>query len=174
MILVLIFSTKIFAGGVTDNNDGILGQILVSTGKNQGAKSEGHWTDSGFLKGDKGDAGAIGATGQQGIQGISGQNGIDGKSGTDGKNGTDGKDGAKGDKGDTGKGLKDQYKIGVEFVLKETKRVEYITYYNYDWNNDSREIGFKIKIKLGKGWTETKIEELENRLNKLEKGKEQQ
>jgi hypothetical protein len=86
-------SSLSFAGGVTDNNDGNKGYVLVSTGENNGANSVGTWTDASFLKGDKGDTGA---TGQQGIQGVAGQDG------QNGSNGVDGKDGDKGDKGDAG------------------------------------------------------------------------
>jgi len=82
-----------YAGGVTDNNSGNKGYILVSTGENNGANSIGTWTDPLFLKGDKGD------TGSQGIQGVAGTDGKDGLNGIDGQNGTDG---VKGDKGNTG------------------------------------------------------------------------
>ena len=88
-----LFGGNVFAGGVTDNNSGNKGYILVSTGENNGANSIGTWTDPLFLKGDKGD------TGSQGIQGVAGTDGKDGLNGIDGQNGTDG---VKGDKGNTG------------------------------------------------------------------------
>ena len=113
-------------GGVTDTNDCEEGQILVGTGRNTGARSEGTWVDADFLKGEKGDDGAdgkdgtrglrgykgckgnTGADGTNGIDGINGQNGIngvdgiDGLDGTDGQDGIDGKNGVKGDKGNIG------------------------------------------------------------------------
>lgn len=115
--------TPLFAGGVIDNNSGKLGDILVSTGINNGANSIGTWTDANFLKGEKGDIGLQGIQGVQGLQGIqgtSGINGLNGVNGTDGNdgytpvknidyfdgkdglNGIDGKDGLTGDTGLTG------------------------------------------------------------------------
>ena len=127
----LLFASNVYAGGVTDDNNGNKGYILVSTGENNGANSVGHWTDSSFLKGDKGDTGETGATGQagrDGVDGLNGSNGQDGTNGVDGQNGQDGangingldgqngqdgqagingQDGANGDKGDVGEtGLK--------------------------------------------------------------------
>jgi len=101
-------------GGVTDTNDCEEGQILVGTGRNTGARSEGTWVDADFLKGEKGDDGADGKDGTRGLRGYKGckgntgadgTNGIDGINGQNGINGVDGidgQDGAKGDKGDTG------------------------------------------------------------------------
>lgn len=111
----MFFTTKVFAGGVTDDNNGNKGYILVSTGQNQGANSEGHWTNPSCipeLKGDKGDTGDNGQDGNDGYTPIKrvdyfdGTNGIDGEDGLDGINGLDGKDGLsiKGDTGDTGVG----------------------------------------------------------------------
>jgi hypothetical protein len=126
LVGVLLSVSLVYAGGVTDNNNGILGQVLVSTGENNGTNSVGHWTDASFLKGDTGAQGVAGQDGytpikgvdyfdgKDGINGIDGVNGIDGKDGytpikgidysdgQDGLNGKDGKDGAKGDKGDKG------------------------------------------------------------------------
>jgi hypothetical protein len=122
----LLFASKVYAGGVTDNNNGNKGYILVSTGENNGTNSIGHWTDPSFLKGDTGERGETGATGQDGqagrdgldgqagINGQDGQagrdgqdgiNGLDGQAGRDGQdgiNGQDGQDGINGQKGDTG------------------------------------------------------------------------
>ena len=47
-VLSLVFVSNVFAGGVTDDNNGNKGYILVSTGENNGANSIGHWTDSPF------------------------------------------------------------------------------------------------------------------------------
>jgi len=91
-----LFGGYAYAGGVTDDNDGNKGYILVSTGENNGANSIGTWTDPSFLKGDKGD------TGEQGIAGINGLDGKDGVNGINGIDGMNGLDGVKGDKGETG------------------------------------------------------------------------
>jgi hypothetical protein len=128
IVLLLSVFTNAFAGveTVKDNNDGVLGQILVNTGTRNGQSDVGTWTDPSFLKGDKGDTGATGQQGIQGIagingtngidginglngdpgiQGIQGFNGVDGKNGLDGLNGLngiDGLNGVAGVKGDTG------------------------------------------------------------------------
>lgn len=114
--LVFGMTSIVFAGGVTDNNNGNQGDIFISTGQNNCANSVGTWVNPSnvpSLKGEKGDKGDTGATGAQGIQGIAGKNGVngidgkDGINGVDGKDGVNGQDGAKGDKGDTGEqGLK--------------------------------------------------------------------
>ena len=96
-----------YAGGVTDNNDGNKGYILVSTGENNGANTVGTWTDSSFLKGDKGDTGQQGIQGILGIKGDTGAQGIQGIQGIAGQDGYNGLDGAKGDKGDAGASGKD-------------------------------------------------------------------
>jgi hypothetical protein len=142
-----------FAGGVTDDNNGNLGNIFLSTGQNQGANSVGHWADITSvpeLKGVKGD------TGQQGI-------GIDGKNGAEGKTGTNGKDGQS-IQGERGKGLKNQYKVGIEFRILDTKHTTWATYMNRDFNNGINEVGVKLTIKLGKSYELRKIEELERKL----------
>lgn len=111
VIVSLVLSANVYAGGVTDNNAGQQGQVLVSTGENNGANSIGTWTDPtdiDGLKGDKGDPGEPGAQGEQGIQGIQGISGENGKNGDQGEqglpgiNGVDGKDGQQGDTGDPG------------------------------------------------------------------------
>lgn len=91
-----------YAGGVTDDNSGNKGYILVSTGENNGANSVGHWTDSSFLKGEKGDTGATGATGQTGVQGVAGQTGATGATGATGSQGIAGQTGATGSAGQNG------------------------------------------------------------------------
>jgi len=102
-ILVLLFiNTNIWAGGVTDDNNGNAGYIFISTGQNNGKDSVGHWTDINTipeLKGEKGDAGAQGL---QGIQGIKGDTGVQGIQGLQGLNGDKGEQGIQGIKGDTG------------------------------------------------------------------------
>ena len=85
-----------YAGGVTDNNDGNKGYILVSTGENNGANTVGTWTDSSFLKGDKGDAGASGKDGLNGEKGDTGSQGIKGDLGDKGDMGDKGDQGLQG------------------------------------------------------------------------------
>jgi len=101
----LLFASKVYAGGVTDNNNGNKGYILVSTGEDNGANSIGHWTDPSFLKGDTGERGETGATGQDGQggrDGIDGQAGINGQDGQAGINGQDGQVGLDGQDGQAG------------------------------------------------------------------------
>ena len=132
IIGLFLFTSLAFAGGVTDNNNGNQGYILISTGENNGSNSIGHWTDvttipelkgeqgiAGFdgvngldgLNGDKGDTGEQGIqgfTGEQGVQGIQGIQGLignignTGEQGIQGIQGVQGKTGVKGDKGDKG------------------------------------------------------------------------
>ena len=97
-----------YAGGVTDDNSGNKGYILVSTGENNGANSVGHWTDPSFLKGQdgaigeqglQGERGEIGLTGSQGEVGVSGSNGSDGLNGEQGLQGLQGVAGQIGEQG---------------------------------------------------------------------------
>ena len=205
VIVIAVFlslTSFVLAGGVTDNNNGNIGDILVSTGENNGANSVGTWLNADFLKGDKGDTGEQGIQGLPGIDGINGQDGLPGEqgiqgvkggkgdigeAGKDGINGVNGKDGAKGDKGDTGvkggkgdkgdkgkrgatgKGLKDQYKVGVELRLTDTKRTTTSIYYNRDFNNNVNEIGAKLTLKLGSSYEERELEKTNKRLNTIEK-----
>jgi hypothetical protein len=114
LMLVVGYAVGSFAvsyGDVKDNNDGIVGQLLVNTGINSGSADVGTWVDPTSIpslkgdKGDTGDTGAIGATGPQGEKGDAGAigpQGDPGKDGTNGTNGANGVDGAKGDTGDKG------------------------------------------------------------------------
>ncbi len=146
----IIFLTSLaYAGGVVDNNNGSTGDILVATGENNGANSVGTWTnptDIPTLKGEKGDKG------EQGITGT----------------GEQGERGLRGYRGYTGKGLKDQYKVGVELRIVDTKHTTWATYYNRDLNNKSNEVGIKCTIKLGKDYLDRKLEELERRVEEQE------
>jgi len=103
-LISLSYSLAI-AGGVTDDNNGNAGDILVSTGENHGKDSVGVWTDSSFLKGDTGAAGQDGRDGLDGQDGAQGRDGINGEDGQDGYTpikGVDYNDGTKGDTGDQG------------------------------------------------------------------------
>ena len=102
IVLCFIFVSNGFAGGVTDNNNGNKGYILVSTGKNNGANSVGHWTDSSFLKGDTGQDGVDGQDGYTPIKGVDYFDGVDGLNGTNGKDGLNGVDGERGKRGKQG------------------------------------------------------------------------
>ncbi len=98
VIMVLILSTvNALAGAVTDDNNGTSGYIFVSTGKNSGQSSEGHWTNPStlLLKGDKGDTGSQGIAGYTPIKGVDYFDGMNGINGVDGI-GIDGKDGLNG------------------------------------------------------------------------------
>ena len=131
-VLFCFIASMAYAGGVIDNNNNEAGDIFVGTGINHGKASVGTWTNPDFLKGK---------------DGIDGQDGV-GEDGIDGRNGID------------GKGLKDQYKAGIELRILDTKRTTFSTYYNRDFNNKSNEVGVKILIKLGKSYEEKLIEEL--------------
>lgn len=100
--LLFCFSQISYAGGVIDNNDGDKGDILVSTGQNNGANSTGTWTDPSFLKGDKGDTGATGPQGHQGLTGAMGSQGNQGIQGIQGPKGDIGASGPQGQQGLTG------------------------------------------------------------------------
>jgi hypothetical protein len=163
IMFLFILSSSVFAGveTVKDNNDGNKGYILINTGTKNGQSDVGHWTDIVTipeLKGEKGDIG------QSGKDGLNGEQGLSGVNGQDGKNGTDGKDGKKGEQGEIGKGLKDQYKAGIELRILDTKHTTWSTYMNRDFNNKTNEIGVKVTIKLGKSYELRRIEELEKKL----------
>lgn len=103
VLMFLVGSINIvYAGGVTDDNNGNNGYILVSTGENNGTNSVGHWTDASFLKGDKGDTGVTGAQGIQGLQGVKGDTGSQGLQGLKGDKGATGSKGIQGLRGNTG------------------------------------------------------------------------
>jgi len=165
----VLMTSLAFAGGVTDTNNGDLGNIFLSTGENHGANSIGTWKDISAipeLKGEQGEQGlpGISITGKDGYTPIKDVDYFDGKDGTDGvgldgKNGKDGI-GKQGLRGYTGKGLKDQYKVGIEFRILDTKHTSWATYYNRDVNNKNNEFGMKCIIKLGKSYEEKLIEQL--------------
>ena len=149
IILVIGFvllASLSFAGQVTDNNNGQVGDILISTGQNQGQNSVGTWTDSSTFKGE------IGATGEQGLPGI----GIDGKDGLNGKDGL----GKQGLRGYTGKGLKNKEEAQLEVRIADTKHTTFAVYGIYDFSNQISTVGAKCTIKLGKSYEEKLIEQL--------------
>ncbi len=151
--IVFMLTSSIYAapsyGTVKDDNDGKEGQIFVNSGADSGGADIGTWVDPKTMpelqgpKGDKGDTGA------QGIQGAKGDKGD------------------KGDQGERGKGLKDQYKAGVELRVVDTKHTTWSVYYNRDFNNSVNEVGVKVTIKLGKSYLERQIEDLQRQLNAL-------
>lgn len=190
LILTLLFaslSTTSYAGGVTDDNNGNKGDIFVSTGENHGANSVGQWVDSSFLKGTDGKDGTNGVDGKDGKDGIDGTNGLNGAKGDKGdrgdrgkrgKRGKQGVPGVKGDQGQTGlqgeqgKGLDDRVEGLVELRLLDTKRTTWSVAGGYDFNNDVSIVQAKCTIKLGKSYTDKKIEDLETRLNNMEQIKQ--
>lgn len=70
-------------------------------------KSDGKWTITGNIKGEKGDKGDTGLTGPQGDKGDTGLTGPQGEKGDKGDTGLTGPQGEKGDKGDKGDPGKD-------------------------------------------------------------------
>lgn len=171
--LVLVISifvlnvSLVYAGGVTDDNNGNLGDIFVSTGENNGANSVGTWTDPSFLKGEKGDKGDTGATGATGSQGDKGDTGNNGINGVNGENGEKGETGAKGDVGATGKGLKDAYEVQFEGVIKEGSRNAFSVYGIHDFNNNIDTVGLKWKHYFGKSYSEQVREDLQKQIDEL-------
>lgn len=187
MITTLIGVVNLYAGGVTDDNNGNKGYIFISTGENQGANSIGHWTDVKDvpdLKGEQGD------TGEQGIQGEIGEQGIQGIQGDKGDNGLNGENGKDVDLTtvnnlqNTDNNLSNeinnvdhrlnelertQYKLQTEFRIIDTKR---ITISPYISNNFTRtkvdEAGIRVTIKIGKSYEEKIIEKQNIRLKNIE------
>jgi hypothetical protein len=180
LLCFMFFTTKVFAGGVTDDNNGNKGYILVSTGQNQGANSEGHWTNPSCipeLKGDKGDTGDNGQDGNDGYTPIKrvdyfdGTNGIDGEDGANGKDGLSikGDKGAKGKQGEIGKGLKDRQELQLEIRLRDTRKTGIFFYFIHDFNNDNNTAGIKFLWKLGTSYEEREIAKTNARLANIEK-----
>jgi len=183
LILIIVFSIifgycfigSIFAsqpngyGSVLDNNNGNQGDILVNTGNDNGQSDVGTWVDSDFLKGEDGRDGVDGQNGVNGEQGVQGEQGNEGIKGKEGKKGVEGKTGNKGDKGETGKGLKNAREIQIEGVIKETKKTSWSIYFIQDFANDNNTIGAKVKVYIGQSYAEQVREELDKRLQKLEK-----
>lgn len=147
---------NVFAGGVTDDNNGNQGYIFVSTGENNGANSVGHWTDPATmpeLKGEKGDTGAQGVAGQDGINGI------------DGKDGLNGVDGAKGDKGDQGIQGIQGFKGDIGLTGDNGKDVDPATVTNLQ-NNINSEASTRASADNA---LSNRMDSLSNRLSKLER-----
>lgn len=168
-ILILLFAFifgyclvgAVFAGGVTDNNNGSAGNILIHSGTTNGANDVGTWTDSSAFKGDKGDTGANGQSG------ISGTDGASGKDGATGKGGVKGKQGKQGAKGERGKGIKDAYELQLEGVIKETRKTATSIYYIRDFNNQRNTIGAKFKYYFGQSYADQVREDLQRQINEL-------
>ena len=169
----VLLTSLAFAGGVTDTNNGNLGDIFLSTGENRGANSIGTWTDITTipeLKGEQGEQGLPGAsiTGKDGYTPIKDVDYFDGKDGLngvglDGKNGKDGI-GKQGLRGYTGKGLKNRQEAQLEIRIVDTKNTSLAIYGIYDFNNQISTVGAKCTIKIGKSYLEKKIEELERKI----------
>ena len=164
IVLCFNFVSNGFAGGVTDNNNGNKGYILVSTGKNNGANSVGHWTDSSFLKGDTGQDGVDGYTpiknvdyfdGKDGLNGVDGKDGLNGNDGQDGSDGVDGKDGETPIKGE-------DYDDGKDGVDGKTP-IKNIDYFDGVNGKNGKDVDPSTVNKLN-----NKIDNNSNRINKLE------
>lgn len=191
-VLILGFMVGVsFAGGVQSDNNGNAGYLFVATGENHGKDSIGVWTDPSELglKGEKGDVGATGATGEAGRDGINGLNGVDGTvgpqgdkgdigqngeqgiAGSDGKNGEKGKTGDKGQQGiqgPQGKGLEDRVELIGEIRILDTRKTTWSVYAGRDFNNNANIVGAKVVYKLGKSYEESRLDNLEKKLNLLE------
>ena len=169
LALILALALPVYAsdvrGTVRDNNNGEEGFILMHSGEVQGQYNDaGTWTDAEFLRGEDGADGQDGINGADGTDGQAGTNGINGEVGNNGIDGVNGTNGIDGANGQDGKGLKNQYKAGVDFRVLDTRKTAWNIYYNSDFNNQIDEVGVKITIKLGKSYEERKIEELEKKL----------
>jgi len=66
--------------------------------------------------------------------------------------------------------LKDRYEGKINIRILDTKKTSTSIYYARDFNNENNGIGIEFTIKLGKNYSERKLEELEKRIEKLEKG----
>jgi hypothetical protein len=139
VIGLLLLTSLGYCANVTDSNKGSKNYILINDGTGQGHK--GTWTDITTIPSLKGEQGITGKTG---------------------------KDGQKGERGDTGKGLKDQYKVGMGVRIFDTKKTTGEIYYNRDFGNDNNETGIKFTIKLGTSYEEREIIKTNTRLDRLE------
>ena len=202
LILVAIFSFifgwcligSVFAGGVVDDNNGNIGDILINTGNignGNNAVDVGTWKDASSFKGDKGDTGNTGQTGdtgQTGTSGTEGLQGVQGQNGLNGINGVDGKDvdqstidNFKANINNTNNKMNDldnrlgelektQYYIEGAVRVKDTKKWQVqapIVRYNFT-RNKVDQIGVKFIYKVGKSYEEQRIDELEAQILKIE------
>lgn len=90
---------------------------------------------------------------------------------TKGEKGDTGEQGIKGDTGlhgIAGKGLKDQYIGSIGLRLWDSQRHSGEISYGYDFNNKNNIFIAKFTIKLGKSYTDLKLEKLEKRIKELE------
>lgn len=130
-------------GSVLNNNSGDKGDILIHSGDSRGKSNVGEWTDSSKFKGEKGNKGDRG------------------------KNGADGKEGKRGEKGETGKGLKDNYELQLEGVIKESRKTSTSIYFIRDLNNNHNTIGLKFKYYFGTSYSEQVRKDLQKQINEL-------
>lgn len=146
-------------------------------------------------KGERGNRGYIGKTGKDGKDGIDGVDGKDGvkgdrgkrgKIGKKGKDGVDGEKGNKGDKGDRGKDVdkktvndlnnrlnkleEPQFYFVPQVRLIDTKKWEVKPYSKFDVQDSFKfkEAGLKVTFKFGKSHEEKLIEELTEKVSKIE------
>ncbi len=145
------FIGAVFAGGVTDTNNGNQGDILISNGINNGSNSVGTWSNSSSFKGDKGDTG---------------QSGINGNDGQDGKKGNKGKMGNVGKQGLQGKGLKDRVNLMIGVEHEGEKWIKGI-HGGYDVNNQAGIIEIRFTRKIGQSYTDRQIKYLQKQINEI-------
>ena len=151
------FVSIIFAGGVTDNNNGNTGNILIHSGTTNGANDVGTWTDSSSFKGDKGDTGSSGQVGSNGSNGQNGEQGKKGKIGNVGKQGVQGLQ---------GKGLKDRINLMIGVEHEGEKWIKGI-HGGYDVNNQAGIIEIRFTRKIGESYTDRQIKYLQKQIDEI-------
>jgi hypothetical protein len=197
LVLVLMFvCTSAFAvsyGIVKDNNNGKEGQILINTGIDSGSTDIGTWVDPSSisgLKGEKGDRGERGIAGRDGRDGVAGINGKDGEQGIQGLKGDTGNAGKDVDpatvdkfeneintnktntdmlNGKVNDLEKTQAIIGIETRIYDGKKWVITTFADYTTTRQTVDsAGVRFTYKLGKSYTDKKLEELEARLDNMD------
>ena len=174
LILVIIFSFifgycligAVFAGGVTDNNNGNQGNILIHSGTTNGTNDVGTWTDSSSFKGEKGNTGTIGETGQTGTTGEQGENGSSGEKGNMGSKGNMGNVGKQGVQGLQGKGLKDRVNLMLGIEHEGEKWIKGV-HGGYDVNNQAGIMEIRFTRKIGESYTDRQIKYLQKQIDEI-------
>ena len=182
--LLLVGIGNIYAGGVTDDNNGNKGHILISTGVNHGSNSVGHLTDVKDvpeLKGEKGDIGLQGENGEDvnpetvtELQDTDTElnNKID-NTNINIKNNTKQIQRQNTEINNinnrVGKLEQTQYKLQMEFRVIDTKRVTISPCISHNFTrNKIDEVGVRVTVKLGKSYEEKLIELQNMRLSAME------
>lgn len=152
-----------FAGGVTDDNNGTKGDILVSAGSNSGKGSIGHWTDPTAvpeLKGAKGDKGDVGTNGKDvdptTLNNLLNSNTVQSQQLSDLDNKVDALE-------------RTQYVIEPEVRIYDSKRLTVSPFIRYNIARQKVDVvGIRFTIKFGKSYEEAKLEKLEDQNRNLQ------